>query len=64
MIISVQLNKKFLFTELKSKLHGFQQNRITWRRSGTVVHKCSIKKLFRKISQTSEKNIFIGVASN
>ena len=33
------------------------------RRSGTIVHKCSIKKLFWKISQNSEENIFTGVVT-
>ena len=64
MITSAQLSKNLFFTELKLKLHGFHQIRITWTRSGTAIRKCSIENLFRKISQTSEENIFIGATSD
>ena len=33
----------------------------SWRRSGAVIHRCSIKKLFGKVSRISQESIFAGV---
>ena len=57
-----------VFTEVKVKLHGFHLVKITnvlfqlKRRPRSVVHSCSIKKLFQKISQTLQERLVIGVA--
>ena len=57
----------FFFTEVKLKLHGFHKVKITnvlfqrERHPKAVVHRCSIKKLFRKLLQTSLERLVIGV---
>ena len=57
------ISNNFFLYWAKIKPAWFPLNWVTWRRSGTV-HKCSIKKLLRKNSQTSAKNIFTRVVSN
>ena len=57
----------FLFSEVKLKLNGFHLVKIInvlfqhKRHPKAVVHMCSIKKLFRKISQTSLELLVIRV---